>query len=507
MHLMSFYATPYASKHRDNVGAGQVNQIRGSWFAGGLVAGLLAMYGISGLVDDNTGPVSDAAPSQNSRQMAQDEPDGAVDGESRPISERNQVIGEAMRQAGVGEEKANSDSLSGDAAALAEPADPVEEIPITVASGDTLIDILTRHGVEYGAAHVLAKTVNENYDLRKLRPGDQMILSLVPDMERATEDGVEPGKVRRLEMAISKRETLIVIPGEDGQFSVERKKKKLTRQSRRARGVINNSIYLTAAERGVPDAVIAQLIKNLSYDIDFQRDIRAGDTLDVMYEVQTDKDGEAVLSGDVLFAKLQSRGKTFQHYRYVDKDGIVGYYDEQGRSIVKKLLRTPVNGARISSRFGLRKHPVLGYSKMHKGVDFAAPTGTPIYAAGDGVVAFAGRNGGYGNMVVLKHNGMYKTAYAHAHRLAKGIRKGARVTQGETIAYVGTTGRSTGPHLHYEIRKHNKKINPLEVEFTGRNELTGAELASFREQLTDIKTQLAQMKVDSPEQEEVASAR
>jgi murein DD-endopeptidase MepM/ murein hydrolase activator NlpD len=370
-----------------------------------------------------------------------------------------------------------------------------------------LIDMLTRQGIDYGEAYVVSKTVSKNYDLRKLRPGDTLQLVLLPDLEHDPEEGVTPMKLKRLTMSISKTEMLTVTPTEEGAYQASKKDKELTKESRRISGTIDGSLYLTAAEQGVPDRVIVQLIKNFSYDVDFQREIRAGDTLDVMFETKkTAKDGKLV-EARVLYAKLNSGGDTFEHFRYEDAHGRVGYYDKTGESIVNKLLRTPVNGARISSRFGRRHHPVLGYTKMHKGVDFAAPTGTPIYAAGDGRVEFAGRNGGYGNMVVLRHNGMYKTAYAHAHRIARGIRKGARVEQGQTIAYVGTTGRSTGPHLHYEIRKYGKKINPLSVKFAGGKKLKGKQLAAFKEQRQVIETRLAELQPEATQEASVALAQ
>ena len=185
------------------------------------------------------------------------------------------------------------------------------------------------------------------------------------------------------------------------------------------------------------------MIQIFSFDVDFQRDIRRGDTFGLLFDEYSDDSGRVVKSGDILLAEMVLSGKPMRLYRYKTHDGRVDYYDAKGKSVRKALLRTPIDGARISSGFGKRRHPILGYTRMHKGLDFAARRGTPIYAAGDGVIEYAGRNGGYGKYVRIRHNGTYKTAYAHMHRYGRGIRKGHRVRQGQVIGYVGSTGRST----------------------------------------------------------------
>ena len=190
--------------------------------------------------------------------------------------------------------------------------------------------------------------------------------------------------------------------------------------------------------------------------------------------------------GDLLYAGLSLSGEILDAFRFEPEDGEVEYFDRTGRSLRKFLLRTPVDGARLSSTFGMRRHPILGYSRMHKGVDFAAPSGTPIYAAGSGRVVAAGRNGGYGNYIRVRHSGEYSTAYAHLSRFAKGIRPGQRVRQGQVIGYVGTTGRSTGPHLHYEVLRNDQQINPLEIKQPPTTQLAGADLERFNEEVARI---------------------
>jgi len=195
------------------------------------------------------------------------------------------------------------------------------------------------------------------------------------------------------------------------------------------------------------------------------------------------KDGKLSHTGDILYSSLTLGDKKISIYQFVHLDGQVAYYNEKGESIKKEFLRTPINAARISSKFGMRHHPVLGYSKMHQGIDFAAPVGTPILAAGGGIIESANHNyGNYGRYVRIKHNSTYSTVYAHASRFAKGIKPGSKVVQGQVIAYVGTTGRSTGPHLHYEVLEHGKHINPLKFKFASNSEkLTGKILEQFKQ--------------------------
>ncbi len=209
--------------------------------------------------------------------------------------------------------------------------------------------------------------------------------------------------------------------------------------------------------------------------------------MDVLFERFETKDGEVAGHGDVIFADLDLGDRDLRIYRYVDKNGNVDYYNEKGESVRKALPKTPINGAQITSGYGMRNHPILGYSKMHRGVDFGAPTGTPIYAAGDGVVEFVGQKGGYGNYLRIKHNNKYASAYAHISRFASGVAPGHRVKQGQIIAYVGSTGMATGPHLHYEILVNNEQVNPSNVKFKTGNVLGGKELVAFRKNMHHIE--------------------
>lgn len=243
-------------------------------------------------------------------------------------------------------------------------------------------------------------------------------------------------------------------------------------------GTIDSSLYEVASRQGLSPQRISQLIDIFRYTVDFQRNIRKGDRFDVLID-RREKE-----SGVIAYASLTNRGRTITQYRGVGANGRVGYYDAEGRTNKRSLIRTPVNGARISSKFGMRRHPILGYNKMHKGVDFAAATGTAIMAAGDGVIDRIGWNGGYGRYVRIRHDSTYHTAYGHMSRFAKGLKKGSRVTQGQTIGYVGSSGRSTGPHLHFEVLKKGKQTNPMRLKNFASNgsKLAGEDLRRFQRQ-------------------------
>lgn len=251
------------------------------------------------------------------------------------------------------------------------------------------------------------------------------------------------------------------------------------------------SLYGSAAKMGIPQSVVAQAIKIYSQNIDFQRDIRQGDKLEVMYDSYETEDGYVAKTGDVIYAKLTLNGREIPLYRYKDSSGRLDYYSPEGRSIRRTLMKTPIDGARMSSGYGMRRHPVLGYTKMHKGVDFAAPIGTPIFASGDGVIEKAGRFSSYGNYIRIRHNGQLSTAYAHLSRIK--VSPGARVRQGDVIGLVGNTGRSTGPHLHYEILVNGRHVNPNSVNLPVGENLQGKELKRFKQEVRGVEQQFAEL--------------
>ena len=250
--------------------------------------------------------------------------------------------------------------------------------------------------------------------------------------------------------------------------------------------VILNSLYSDGIKNNLSPDILIKLIKLFSFDLDFQRDIKVNTLVSVSYGVSEIVKNNKIEYNDINYALISINGKKLEYFKFLTDDGYTDYFNRDGKNVKKSILKTPLDGARISSNFGMRKHPISGYNKMHKGVDFAAPTGTPIYAGGNGIVEFIGNNGGYGKYIRIRHNNEYKTAYAHLSRYEKGISKGVRVNQGETIGYVGSTGNSTGPHLHYEILYQNKHINPLKLKLPSGKILTGKELQRFKNEYKKI---------------------
>ena len=242
--------------------------------------------------------------------------------------------------------------------------------------------------------------------------------------------------------------------------------------------VILESLYRAATKQKIPANIIVEFARIYGFQVDFQRDIRKQDSFQIMYEVFVDDNDKIIEEGNIIFANLKLSGENNSLY-YFDKKGSEGHYDKNGKSVKKALMKTPINGARLSSPFGMRKHPIDGFNKMHRGTDFAAPMGTPIMASGDGVIKKAGWCGGGGNCVVIKHNSTYKTVYAHMKNFAKGIRSGVRVKQGQIIGFVGSTGKSTGPHLHYEVIVNGKKINSQTLKLPSGKILKGSEREIF----------------------------
>lgn len=364
---------------------------------------------------------------------------------------------------------------------------------VTVGRGDTLMQLLIGAGAARADAHRAIAAMKPLYDPRKLRSGQELALTF--DERFETLEGNEPELVRTLSTITMQtdvdREVAIRRTAE-GQYSGLELIAELETGNVRARGTIDSSLFLAAANAGVPAAITVEMIRMYSYDIDFQRDIRQGDSFEVLFSREYDEHGSAVREGNVLYASMTVGGKERALWRHDPGDGNWDYFDEQGRSMKKFLMKTPIDGARISSSFGNRRHPILGYTRLHSGTDFAAPTGTPIYAAGNGTVEMAGRNGGYGNYVRIRHANGYQTAYAHMSRFGRGIRQGIRVRQGEIIGYVGSTGRSTGPHLHYEVIRNGSKVNPQTIRVPTGRSLSGGELTAFQRARTNIQTMMAE---------------
>ncbi|MGB0684535.1 MAG: peptidoglycan DD-metalloendopeptidase family protein [Magnetovibrionaceae bacterium] len=375
-----------------------------------------------------------------------------------------------------------------------EIAHPRQEV-VRLRSGDTLSALLKRAGVSSEEAYQAIQALREVFDPRDLRAGQSFTLTFQEDPllgrnRRAAEKAAE--SLVALQMKPDLRHEIHVVRLGDG-FAAEKQKRALVREVIRAEAEITSSLYVDGDRAGVPPAILVEFIRLYSWDVDFQRSIRKGDRFEVLYERLVDEKGRIVESGNILYAGLTLSGEELSLYRFEGgKAKAAEYFDARGKGARKGLMRTPINGARLSSGYGKRRHPILGYNKMHRGVDFAAPTGTPIFAAGDGVIEVAGRKGGYGNYVRIRHTNGYATAYAHMHRFGKGIRAGKHVKQGRIIGTVGTTGRSTGPHLHYEILVNGKHVNPMRVRMPAGRTLKGKELAKFQAARDAIRSQWAE---------------
>jgi murein DD-endopeptidase MepM/ murein hydrolase activator NlpD len=262
--------------------------------------------------------------------------------------------------------------------------------------------------------------------------------------------------------------TTVEIKRKEDDFIVNKNILKLEKKVTVLSNTIKNNLYSSAVEAGIEPNIIVEFANIFGFEVDFQRDIRAGDRFEVYYERFVDEDNIVRNTGKIIYASMFVNSKELSLYNFKFKNK-EGYYDVDGKSVIKTLMKTPINGARLSSSFGLRKHPILGYNKLHQGTDFAARTGTPIMASGSGVVLRAQKYKGYGNYVSIKHNSTYVTAYGHMSKYGRNIKKGVRVNQGQIIGYVGSTGMSTGPHLHYEVIKNGKRINSQRLKLpTGK---------------------------------------
>lgn len=376
--------------------------------------------------------------------------------------------------AGIGQDRLQDDAVLAVAPAIVE--DTAQERTIKIGSGDTLTGVLSRAGLNHNEAYQVAQAFRQHVDPRSLRPGQVLNIRFDPNEENG-------GGYRfaALNMALDSLRTLSVARGEaEGGYRADLQEKQVHRTLYLQETEVETSLFGSAARAGIPKAVVAEAIRIYSWDIDFQRDLRQGDRLQVLYEQFETEDGDRVKTGNILYARLNIGGRDVPIYRYEMKDGRVDYFQPNGRSIRKALMSTPVDGARMSSGYGMRRHPIQGYNRMHKGIDFAAPTGTPIYAAGDGVIERIGRNGGYGNYIRIRHNGQLHTAYAHMSRFANGMGSGKRVRQGEVIGYVGSTGNSTGPHLHYEVLVNGAHVNPRGMNLPTGEILEGEHLRLFQ---------------------------
>ena len=344
-----------------------------------------------------------------------------------------------------------------------------KKISHNVKIGETFDSILENYSIDKEEVKILKKKLSKKINLNKLKTNQKIYLTI--DQSENT--------IKEFIFQISNKERVILTQDLENKIFNQRViLTKLKKQVKYSENVILQSLYKAASEKKIPANIIIEFARVYGFQVDFQRDIRKKDKFQIMYEVFVDEKKKIIETGNILFANLILSGEENSLY-YFDGEGSIGHYDKNGRSIQKALMKTPINGARLSSPFGMRKHPIDGFNKMHRGTDFAAPLGTPIMASGSGVVKKAGWCGGGGNCVVIKHNSTYQTIYAHMSKFAKGIRGGARVKQGQTIGYVGSTGKSTGPHLHYEVLINGKRVNSQTLKLPSGKILKGNERKIF----------------------------
>ena len=423
-------------------------------------------------------------------------------------------------------------------APTASPAENInpgfETRTVTLDSGDTLAGILEDVGISSADANAAIAALKSAYDPRALRAGQsfditysvastidatgtaarpappkprttvitvnhrQVTVPLDAEADSTPEDSQAISRLLSLHFSPSIEQDVSVTRGTDGSFTAQNVQKTLQAHRHRAGATIDSSLYLAAMQSGIPADVVVDMIRMFSYKVDFQRDLHPGDSFEVYYDYYYTPEGQPARYGAISYARMRLSGNDIALYRYQsDPNEPADYFDANGQSARGMLMKTPVDGARISSGFGSRFHPILGYTRMHKGVDFAVPIGTPVMAAGAGTIAFMGRENGYGNFVKINHGNGYSTAYGHLSRFAPGLRSGARVRQGQIFAFSGMTGMATGPHLHYEILVNGSQVNPLKVKMAQGRLLGGRERRAFLEQRLKTDETVAAMPLET----------
>jgi len=358
----------------------------------------------------------------------------------------------------------------------------VYEDLVVIENGQTFGELIKSYDIPDAEKYTISQLLNNKIDLTRLNIGTEIRITY---LRKA--DFVEIKKISILD----KKNNQIQIIKNNGEYEIESASILTFTKNILKEVTINESLYRSAISSDIPPNIIMQFVNLYGFDVDFQREIRNGNKIKIYYEVFLDSKLNIRKAGNIKFASLSLSKNTYELYKYTTKDNNkFEFFNSTGKSAVKALMKTPINGASLSSGYGLRKHPILGYDRLHQGVDFAAPTGTPIMAAGTGFIEKIGMNGGAGNYIKIKHINGYKTAYGHMSKFASGLKRGSKVTQGQTIGFVGSTGMSTGPHLHYEVIFNNKKINPMKMKLPSGRKLKGKILDNFISYTDDINKEM-----------------
>ena len=352
------------------------------------------------------------------------------------------------------------------------------KVELKARNGDSIQRILYEQKISPTEVNNVLNALRREYNIGALR-NDQKVYLIVKREKNGN-------FVSRLTVNIDNITTVHVFLNKDNVYETKRVTKILTKKNHLVETTIDRGIYRTAKQSGIENSIVAQFARLYGFEVDFQRDLKKNDKIKIFYERYLDDDGVSQRTGNIIYSEISNDKKNITLYRYEYPNGSIAYFTPDGKSIEKSLMRTPINGAKLSSRYGFRIHPILGYNQMHQGTDFAAPIGTPVMASGAGTVEYSGWKGGYGKFISIRHSPVYQTNYAHLQDYAKGIRRGTRVQQGQVIGYLGSTGSSTGPHLHYEVIVNGKKENSQTLKLPSAAPLEGNNKNFFEIQKRNI---------------------
>ena len=352
------------------------------------------------------------------------------------------------------------------------------KVELKVRNGDSIQRILYDQKISPSDVNNVLNALRREYNVGTLR-NDQKVYLIVKREKNGN-------FVSRLTVNIDNITSVHVFLNKDNVYETKRVTKILTKKNHLIETTIDRGIYRTAKQSGIENSIVAQFARLYGFEVDFQRDLKKNDKIKIFYERYLDDDGVSQRTGNIIYSEITNVEKNIILYRYEYPNGTIAYFTPEGKSIEKSLMRTPINGAKLSSRYGFRIHPILGYNQMHQGTDFAAPIGTPVMASGSGTVEYSGWKGGYGKFISIRHSPVYQTNYAHLQDYAKGIRRGAKVQQGQVIGYLGSTGSSTGPHLHYEVVVNGRKENSQTLKLPSAAPLEGNNKNFFEIQKRNI---------------------
>ena len=354
----------------------------------------------------------------------------------------------------------------------------VTKVELKVRNGDSIQRILYDQKISPADVNNVINALRREYNIGTLR-NDQKVYLIIKREKNGN-------FVSRLTVNIDNITSVHVFLNKDNVYETRRVTKILTKKNHLVETTIDRGIYRTAKQSGIENSIVAQFARLYGFEVDFQRDLKKNDKIKIFYERYLDDDGVSQRTGNIIYSEITNVERNIILYRYEYPNGSIAYFTPEGKSIEKSLMRTPINGAKLSSRYGFRIHPILGYNQMHQGTDFAAPIGTPVMASGAGTVEYSGWKGGYGKFISIRHSAVYQTNYAHLQDYAKGMRRGAKVQQGQVIGYLGSTGSSTGPHLHYEVIVNGKKENSQTLKLPSAAPLEGNNKNFFEIQKRNI---------------------